>query len=82
MIMIRIASVVALVTFWLAAVVWPVLIVAAPASAAPSSLGMSNHNTTEPLGGIDNPNVLSNVDSDPSAAGHEIIPTSSGNGPA
>ena len=47
--MIRTASVVALFTFWLAAIVWTVLIVAAPANAAPSDEhGVGSTSTSAP----------------------------------
>ena len=50
-VMIRTASVVALVTFWLAAIVWTVLIVAAPANAAPSDgHGAGSTSTSAPAG--------------------------------
>ena len=48
--MIRTASVVALFTFWLAAIVWTVLIVAAPANAAPSNDGAVSTSTSAPAG--------------------------------
>ena len=51
---IRFASVVSLVTFWLAAIVWTVLIVAAPANAAPSNeQGAGSTFTSAPAGGAD-----------------------------
>ena len=51
--MIRTASVIALVTFWLAAIGWTVLIVAAPANAAPSNEHAGSTSTSAPAGGAD-----------------------------
>ena len=45
-VMIRTASVVALVTFWLAAIVWTVLIVAAPANAETGTTGTTSSSGT------------------------------------
>ena len=52
--MIRLASAAALFTFWLATIVWTVLIVAAPANAAPSNeQGAGSTSTSAPADGAD-----------------------------
>ena len=48
--MIRTASVIALVTFWLAAIVWTVLIVAAPANAETGTTSSSSNSTASTSG--------------------------------